>query len=45
MPERRQRIAIVFGTRPEAIKLFPLIHAIADHPRFEARVNTRLRCA
>ncbi|MEP9401810.1 non-hydrolyzing UDP-N-acetylglucosamine 2-epimerase [Sphingomonas sp. VNH70] len=38
MPERRHRIAIVFGTRPEAIKLFPLIHALTDHPRFEARV-------
>ena len=24
----RPRILVVFGTRPEAIKLFPLIHAL-----------------
>jgi len=35
---RKPRILTVFGTRPEAIKLFPLIHALeADH-RFESRV-------
>jgi len=28
------KIAIVFGTRPEAIKLFPLIHLLRDDPRF-----------
>ncbi len=32
------RVAVVFGTRPEAIKLFPLIHALRDHPGIEARV-------
>jgi len=29
------RILVVFGTRPEAIKLFPLIHALKGHPAFE----------
>ncbi|GAB5348761.1 non-hydrolyzing UDP-N-acetylglucosamine 2-epimerase [Alteriqipengyuania sp. 357] len=30
-----QKIALVFGTRPEAIKLFPLIHLLRGDPRFE----------
>ena len=32
------RILIVFGTRPEAIKLFPVIHALKADPRFECVV-------
>jgi len=32
------RILVVFGTRPEAIKLFPLIHALKGHPAFECVV-------
>ena len=32
------RVQIVFGTRPEAIKLFPLIHALEADSRFEPRV-------
>ncbi|MBT2135217.1 UDP-N-acetylglucosamine 2-epimerase (non-hydrolyzing) [Croceibacterium sp. LX-88] len=32
------RILTVFGTRPEAIKLFPLVHALEADPRFESRV-------
>ena len=32
---RTQKIALVFGTRPEAIKLFPLAHLLKDDPRFE----------
>ena len=32
------RILVIFGTRPEAIKLFPLIHALEADPRFEVRV-------
>jgi UDP-N-acetylglucosamine 2-epimerase (non-hydrolysing) len=32
------RILTVFGTRPEAIKLFPLIHALASDRRFVSRV-------
>ena len=32
------RCLIVFGTRPEAIKMFPLVHAMRADPRFDARV-------
>ncbi|MCX7676164.1 MAG: UDP-N-acetylglucosamine 2-epimerase (non-hydrolyzing) [Alteraurantiacibacter sp.] len=32
------RILTVFGTRPEAIKLFPLVHALEADPRFVSRV-------
>jgi len=31
-------VLTVFGTRPEAIKLFPLIHALQRDDRFESRV-------
>lgn len=34
----RPRVLTVFGTRPEAIKLFPLIHALEQDDRFESRV-------
>lgn len=34
----RSRILVVFGTRPEAIKLFPVIHALKSDPRFECVV-------
>jgi UDP-N-acetylglucosamine 2-epimerase (non-hydrolysing) len=34
----RQRILTVFGTRPEGIKLFPLLHALDRDERFESRV-------
>jgi len=33
-----RRILTIFGTRPEAIKLFPLIHALEADDRFEACV-------
>lgn len=32
------KILTVFGTRPEAIKMAPLVHALADDSRFEAKV-------
>ncbi len=32
------RVLVVFGTRPEAIKLFPVIAALHADPRIEARV-------
>ncbi|MEO6388446.1 MAG: UDP-N-acetylglucosamine 2-epimerase (non-hydrolyzing) [Croceibacterium sp.] len=32
-----RRILTVFGTRPEAIKLFPLVHALERDPRFVSR--------
>ena len=34
----KRRILTIFGTRPEAIKLFPLVHALAADERFESRV-------
>ena len=34
----KPKILTVFGTRPEAIKLFPLIHALEDDDRFESCV-------
>ncbi len=33
-----KRILTIFGTRPEAIKLFPLVHALEADARFDARV-------
>jgi UDP-N-acetylglucosamine 2-epimerase (non-hydrolysing) len=35
---RPARILVVFGTRPEAIKLFPVIHALKADSRFECVV-------
>lgn len=34
----RKKILTVFGTRPEAIKMAPLVHALAQDERFDARV-------
>jgi UDP-N-acetylglucosamine 2-epimerase (non-hydrolysing) len=34
----KKRILTVFGTRPEAIKMAPLVHALAVDQRFEAKV-------
>ncbi|MBR9888998.1 MAG: UDP-N-acetylglucosamine 2-epimerase (non-hydrolyzing) [Oceanospirillales bacterium] len=33
-----KKILLVFGTRPEAIKMAPLVHALTSDQRFEARV-------
>ena len=32
------RTLVIFGTRPEAIKLFPVVHALRADPRFECVV-------
>ena len=32
------RLLTIFGTRPEAIKLFPLLHRLAADPRFASRI-------
>ena len=32
------KVLTIFGTRPEAIKMAPLVEALADDPRFEAKV-------
>lgn len=29
---RKNKVLVVFGTRPEAIKLAPVVHALSDHP-------------
>lgn len=34
----KKRILTVFGTRPEAIKMAPLVHTLASDERFEAKV-------
>ena len=34
----RQTVLIIFGTRPEAIKMFPVVHALRADPRFAVRV-------
>ena len=31
-------VLVTFGTRPEAIKLFPVIHALRDDPSFNVTV-------
>ena len=33
-----RKVLTVFGTRPEAIKMAPLVHALANNMRFEAKV-------
>lgn len=33
-----KRVAVVFGTRPEAIKLAPVIHELRRHPDLDTRV-------
>jgi len=32
----KTKVMVVFGTRPEAIKMAPLVHAIQAHPQLEA---------
>lgn len=36
--DRPIRVLTVFGTRPEAIKMAPVVRALAAHPRVEGRV-------
>jgi UDP-N-acetylglucosamine 2-epimerase (non-hydrolysing) len=38
MTDQREKILIVFGTRPEAIKMFPVIFALKEADRFDVRV-------
>ncbi|WP_264922230.1 non-hydrolyzing UDP-N-acetylglucosamine 2-epimerase [Vibrio vulnificus] len=33
----KKKVLTVFGTRPEAIKMAPLVHALAENERFEAK--------
>jgi UDP-N-acetylglucosamine 2-epimerase (non-hydrolysing) len=34
----KKKVLVVFGTRPEAIKMAPLVHALNDDERFESKV-------
>lgn len=34
----KKKVLTVFGTRPEAIKMAPLVHALANDERFESKV-------
>ena len=38
------RILVVFGTRPEAIKLFPVVAALKADPRFDPVEIGRASC-
>lgn len=38
MANARRKILVCFGTRPEAIKLIPLVHECASRPDFEVKV-------
>ncbi len=33
------KVLTVFGTRPEAVKMAPLVHALANDDSFEAQVG------
>jgi len=33
-----KKISLIFGTRPEAIKLCPLVHELQKHPEFDVQV-------
>ncbi|EIN5088027.1 UDP-N-acetylglucosamine 2-epimerase, partial [Escherichia coli] len=35
---RRKKVLVVFGTRPEAIKMAPLVQTLHSDSRFESRV-------
>lgn len=32
---KKKKVMVAFGTRPEAIKMAPLVHALRDHPSLE----------
>jgi len=38
MSSRRLRVVSIFGTRPEAVKMAPVVQALAAHPEIESRV-------
>jgi len=37
-PHLRKRLLIVFGTRPEALKCFPVARAALAHPGFDTQI-------
>lgn len=38
MADRRIRVLVIFGTRPEAVKMAPVVAALKGHPQFACRV-------
>jgi UDP-N-acetylglucosamine 2-epimerase (non-hydrolysing) len=38
MKKMIKRVLVVFGTRPEAIKMAPLVHALLDNDQFDTKV-------
>jgi UDP-N-acetylglucosamine 2-epimerase (non-hydrolysing) len=38
MPQQNMKVLTVFGTRPEAIKMAPLVRALASHPQIDSKV-------
>lgn len=42
-PDGNKRVLLVFGTRPEAIKMAPVVHALRDQPHLETRVCVTAR--
>ena len=41
----QRRVALIFGTRPEAIKLAPLVRGFAAHPNLAPLVISIFNCA
>ena len=41
MSNRRIKVMSVFGTRPEAIKMAPLVQELASRPEFESLCTGR----
>jgi len=39
MPEVKRKVMVVFGTRPEAIKMAPVVQVLQNDPRFETIVT------
>ena len=35
---KQRKLLLIFGTRPEAIKMAPLVKLLVDHPQFDARI-------
>jgi UDP-N-acetylglucosamine 2-epimerase (non-hydrolysing) len=38
MVTTKKKIMTIFGTRPEAIKMAPLVHELSKYDEFESRV-------
>lgn len=38
MADSKISVLSIFGTRPEAVKMAPVVHRLADHPKFNSKV-------